>query len=692
MSTRFMSFCRDNWGIFHFQRLFALLLLLAFFNPSIHAQTYSSSVTGVVTDPSNAVVPKAAVTLTDVGKGFLFKTATDATGRYIFRDLPPSAYRLSVEAPGFQRFTQEGITLDVQQHAVLDVKLVLGSTAQTVEINAAAPVLATQDAVTGQEVDRTLMNDLPLIGRSAYDLAFLAPGVTQPALGTASIPVLTPIEGSSGSNFISNGGRNITGDFLLDGVTTTANDYQVKYPVYMPSIDAIQEFKVEQNNFSADIGYSGGTVVNVVMRSGTNQFHGTLYEFFRNSALDSNNWFNNSSGIGIPPLRYNDFGGVIGGPIRKDRTFFFFDYEGSRKRTLATFAGGVPSAAERTGNFAELCGGPNGPAPGATFNAQGVCSDPNGQIWDPYTGVFTPSLGGPVRGTFIPFNNMTTYQSPGSPLLAGTPLQLPATPGNLINPVAKTMMSYFALPNVAVGTPAYNPYVNWGGSGAGLFNDNHFDVRLDHRLSDRTQVNGRYSYDWGFEQTPLCWDNALDPCSSGPVHPGSTSISLSATHNMSPNTLLSVAYGFTRGGWLQSGVAGLFPNFNPVTTLGMPSYILDSGVRESPFIYVGGGYASAGPNNLGQQGWSIANEVRQTHDLIASLDHITGHHEIKAGGEWRISQSNTWLPGYPSGEFSFDQFGTSQQPFAVGGDGMASFLTGTSTDGSGATCSPSPPP
>jgi hypothetical protein len=373
-------------------RLTPVLMFLAFFSPTVQAQTYSSTLTGVVTDPSGAVVPNAAATLTDVGKGFSFKAKTDGTGRYVFRNLPPSTYRLSVQAPGFERSAHDGIVLDVQQNAVLDVKLLLGSTAQTVEVNAAAPVLATQDAVTGQEVDRTLMNDLPLVGRSAYDLTFLAPGVTLPALGTSSIPVLTPIEGSSGNNFISNGERNITGDFLLDGVTTTANDYQVKYPVYMPSIDAVQEFKVEQNNFSADIGFSGGTVVNVIMRSGTNQFHGTLYEFFRNSGLDSNNFFNNSGGIGIPPLRYNDFGGAIGGPIRKNRTFFFYDYEGSRKRSLATFAAGVPSAAERTGDFGELCGEANGPAPGATFNSQGVCSNPDGQIWDPYSGVYNPSL------------------------------------------------------------------------------------------------------------------------------------------------------------------------------------------------------------------------------------------------------------------------------------------------------------
>jgi len=519
-----------------------LVLLLGLGQGRALAQLYAGSISGLVTDSSGAVIPGAHLTLTDRERGFTFAATTDTAGRYLFRDLAPSTYRLVIEAPGFASYVRDGIAVAVKQSASVDAQLVVGATKQQVEVTAGAPLLATQDAVTGQEVDRTFMNNLPLIGRSAYELAFLAPGVTQPALGTASIPVLTPIAGSSGTNFISNGGRNITSDILLDGVTTTANDYQVKYPVYMPSIDAIQEFKVEQNNFSADIGYSGSTVVNVILRSGTNSFHGTLYEFLRNSALDSNNWFNNRNNIGIPPLRYNDFGGAIGGPIRKDKSFFFFDFEGSRKRTLTTYAAGVPSAGERTGDFGELCA-----YNGGTFNAQGICSNPQGQVWDPYSGVYTPSLGGPVRQTFIPFNNMLTFQSAGSPLLNGTPLQLPATPGNLINPVAKAMMSYFPLPNVAVGTAAYNPYANWAGSGTGMFNDNRFDVRIDHRISERTQVNGRYSYDWGFEQTPLCWNNPLDPCSTGPVHPGATSISLNATHNLCPNTLLNVSYGFTRG-------------------------------------------------------------------------------------------------------------------------------------------------
>jgi Carboxypeptidase regulatory-like domain len=662
--------------------LFLLLILSLFAVTPAKAQLYTASLTGIVKDSSGAIIPGAKATMIDRAKGTYYSAVSDAHGRYLFLSVPPSTYSLKVEARGFKTYEQQGITLAVNQSASVEVVLQVGSITQTVNVSGAAPLLRTQDAVTGQEVTRTDINDLPLIGRDAYDLTELAPGVTPPATGTASIPVLTPIEGSSDNNYISNGGRNLETDVLLDGVTSTVNDYQVRYPAYMPSIDAIQEFNVEQNNFSADTGFSGGTVINVILRSGTNQFHGSLYEFFRDGSLDANNWFNNASNIPIPPLRYNDFGGTIGGPIRKDKTFFFFDYEGSREGEMATYTAGVPSAAEKGGDFSGLCGEPNGPAPGATFNAQGMCSNPNGQLWDPYSGVFNANLGGPVRQTFIPFNNMATFQSAGSPLLDGTVLQLPARPGNLIDPVAEKMFSYFPAPNVAVGTPAYNPYDNWAGSGTSIFNDNHFDAKIDSHVSNRVQLSGRFSDDWGYQQVAMCWDNPLDPCSTGPISPGSQSVALNAVYSVSPNKLLNLSYGFVRGDWIRGGVDAWFPSFSPVTTLGMPSYIMDSGVRQSPFITLGQ-YVTAGPNNLGEQGWSIGNEPRLTHDVLGNFDDIAGRHEFKTGAEFRVDQANSWLPGTPTGDFYFDQFGTSEDPAANGGDALASFLTGTSTDGYG---------
>ena len=372
------------------------------------AQLYTGSVTGVVADPSGAIVPNAQIRLVDEAKGFAFTAATDSVGRYTFRQVPPGTYKISVEAQGFRGETQSGVKLDISQNVTVNFSLEVGMASQTVEISEAAALLSTQDATTGQTVNRKFINDLPLISRSVTDLAYLTPGITEADAGC---------QGCSQNNFISNGGRNATADMLLDGVTVTNFEQNsgIQVPTYTPSVDAVEEFTVQQTNFSAEYGFSGGTIVNMVTRSGSNQFHGSLYEFFRNQKLDANNWFNNQSGVPIAALRNNNFGGTVGGPIKKDKTFFFFDYDGTRSRTAASSQVGVPSAAERTGNFGELCG-----YAGGSFDSNGRCSSDGGQLWDPYTGLYSADAGGPVRSAYIPFNNLSTYMSPGSPFLNGT--------------------------------------------------------------------------------------------------------------------------------------------------------------------------------------------------------------------------------------------------------------------------------
>jgi hypothetical protein len=642
----------------------------------LHAQNFTASVVGAVRDPSGALVPGAKVTLTNTNNGFTYSAPTDSTGEYVIRNLEPSVYRLKVEAQGFKTYEQPGIVLVVQQNARQDVTLEVGSTVQTVQVTAAAPLLQSQDAQLGQVVNQEFMLELPLVGRDATQLIALAPGMTPGPGGNAG--------NDNGYNVISNGMRTEQMDITLDGMTETSPDFEIRQNNYIPSIDAIEEFKVAQNNFSADQGWSGSTIVNMVMRSGTNQFHGTAYEFAQNNVFDANNFFANESGSPIPVLHWNDFGGTFGGPIQKNKTFFFFDYEGSRTSSMSVYNVGVPSAAERAGNFAELCGGdgPNGPAPDGTFNAQGMCSDPNGQLWDPYSGVYNASYEGPVRSAFIPFNNLATYQSPGSPLLAGTPFALPATPGNLINPVAQKIMSYFAVPNYNLGTSAYNPYNNFLLSAPSPNSYNGFDIKIDRRFGDRTQLSGRLSWMHDFSLLPNCWSNAWDPCSDGNNDAGDTDIQLRGTHNFGPNKLLSVNYGFTRFWFHVYGVAAEYPNYNFVTDTGMPSYMMASGTPATPAISIGGSYLSPTCcGYIGQQGWTTAYMVPFTHDFLTSLDWIRGHHDIKFGGELRVEQENAWDPGYINGNFSFSQYGTSQYPSAGGGDAMATFLTGTNALG-----------
>jgi hypothetical protein len=643
-----------------------ILASLLLFDLPLQAQIYSGSLTGVVTDPSGAVVPEAKVKLTDVDKGFAYDTETDSTGRYVLRSLPPGKYRLSVALAGFNTFVQDGIVLTVNQNATVDVSLQLGAETQTVEVVAAASVLSTQDAVTGQEVNRTFINDLPLLGRSVFDLAFLSPGVTQPAQNT----------GGPTNNFISNGGRNATADILLDGVTTTNQEQNsgIQVPLYSPSVDEVQEFKVQQSNFSAESGLSGGTIINMVSRSGTNEFHGSAYEFLRNNALTANNWFNNESGVELAARRYNLFGATVGGPIKKDRTFFFFVYEGVRDRQAVTHSAGVPSDAMRNGDFGEICG--------SGFDASGKCLDEEGQLWDPYSGVYDSDEGGPVRSAFIPNNNLATYQSPGNPNLNGTGYQLPARPGNLIDPVALKMMQYFPPPNKGVGTDGYDRFSNWIGSGSAPFANDQFDIKIDHSFSERDRLSAKFARAVSNSHSVGCYNNPGDPCNTGPNDTHVHLFSLNHVHTFNPKTLLNFTYGLTREYFFTQGGLADYPDVDQVTTLGLPTYMLSSGVKFLPSINVEN-YEMPADAIVGGQPWSLYRQGDETHHLLVSLSRVQGRHDLKFGGEMRMHRMNSFFPGTPGGLPTFSPLGTSRTPSSGDGDDMASFLTGVGQGGWG---------
>jgi hypothetical protein len=663
----------DRGGLRWLGSILLLVCLWICVSLTASAQVIVGSITGVVSDPTGAVVPGARVLLTDINKGYTYNAVTDSVGRYVILDVPAANYKLTVEATGFKTSTQEGITLDVAARLAIDLKLQIGATTQTVEVTGAAPVLQTQDAVTGQEVDRSAINDLPLVDRSVLDLAFLAPGVIQ-------------VPGSSygfgtGLNFVSNGGRNDTSDLLIDGVTASSYEpnSNIYTPLFQPNVDAVQEFKIMQNNYSAEEGFSGNTYINMVMRSGTDSFHGDVYEFDRNKDFDSQNYFaNQSASPQLASLHRNQFGGSIGGPIRKDKTFFFFDFDGVREDSGDTRFGSVPDAAERQGDFSELCTRTTGVnPPNGKFGAGGVCSNSNGQLWDPYSGIYVAGTGRELQVP-IPFNNMANFTSAGNPNLNGTGFQLAPVAGNLIDPVAQKMMTYYPMPNSHVGNATlYNPYNNWGTSGTDTSHNNQWDLRIDQRFSEKMAFNARYSMSSGPYHGLNCYGNALDPCTQGPGTGGSRQVALSLNYTFSPTTLLSVSLGFTRGLSDTKGIAKDFPSFSPVTTLGLPSYIETDGTISSSNFYMYGGYASPnGSESIGAQPWSVYKNGNQVYHLVSTLTHVAGRHELKFGGEWRIQQQNWFQDGAPGGVQIVQQYGTSQYPWWGGGDAMASFLTG----------------
>ena len=651
---------------------------------SCWGQLNTGTVAGTVRDPTGAVVPNARVTLTDTAKGFTYTSVTDNNGLFAIRSLPAATYTQRVELTGFTPYERPNIALEVGGNINADVTLAVATAGQTVTVNeAAAPMLQTEDAVTGQTLNRTFINALPLIGRQVFDLAFLAPGVA-PATGQAY-----GAGSSAGNNFVSDGSRNAQSDILIDGVSTTNYEQNSGFvvPLFTPSVDAVQEFRVEQTNFSAEYGFTGGTVINVVTRSGTNQFHGSAYEFWRNDILNANSFFNNKNGAPNPKYRWNDFGGTFGGPIKKDRIFFFGDYEGQRQITSGSRFSGVPSAAERAGNFGELCG-----RAGGTFNSAGVCSVQSGQLYDPYANLVQYN-GGTFRTTPIPFNNLATYASPanGSPAaltyayqgqtLHGTGTPLPSTmnivrnvAGNLINPVAlKSINNYFPLPTVAPGSPGYDPYHNFYGTASAFNNPNQFDIKIDARLTDRDQlsVHEGTRYDNSLNGANVL-GNVFESNSAGTITGSVITSSLNYTHTFNPTTVMTATAGYTHQFQDEPGLAASYPNFNPVTSLGFPSYMLASGTISAPVVQLG-------PyGNYGSGGWGTIINGNDVLQLIASVAHTAGNHDLHVGAELRVHRINYYQPGIPGGVFNFQQGGTSQVA-SQGGDSLASFLVGFPT-------------
>jgi hypothetical protein len=643
--------------------LIALLGLVAAIPAPVWAQAYTSSLTGLVTDPSGAAVPGVDVRLTDVNKGYDYTAQSDSSGRYLVRSLPPGTYRLTATATGFKASVREGIVLNIDVNTNLDVRLEVGEPQQTVQVVGEAPLLATQDAVQGQTLSRSFVNDLPLLGRSVLDLARLAPGVTRPAgsgYGTGEM-----------NNIVVNGSRNSNADVLVDGVSANIiiSHGGVQATVEAPVVDAVQEFKI-QTNFSADVaGYSGNSVINLVVRSGTNQFHGNLWEFFRNDKLAANDWFNNLYGNPRSILRYNQFGGTVGGPIKKNKTFFFFDYEGYRTKSPNTATLGVPSALERKGDFGEICG------PG--FDANGMCKDPAGQLWDPYTGVFDANKGGAVRSGYIPNNNLATYQSPGNPKLNGTGYQLPARQGNLIDPVASNVMQNYPAPNITG-----NRFANYFTPYSTPENKNTYGIKVDHSFSEKDRMSARFTRRSDTQVTPNVFGNALDPFSLGLQSYNAYQGVLNYTHVLNPRTLLNVSLGYivnpVKGG------AGLldtnYPKYDISKDLGFPEYMKASGLRATPGITISN-YASAGPT-IGNVPWGFFWQTPETHHLLVTLSRLQGRHDLKFGWEGRLRRVSFLQPNSAAGVFDFSYTGTSQLPASGGGDAMASLLMGVGDGGS----------
>jgi hypothetical protein len=590
-------------------RTLTLILITVLASLNVAAQQITGSIRGTVQDPSGAIVRGATVTAKQVETGLTRAVLSGRQGEYVLVELPIGHYQLEVQAKGFQAYLQQGISLDVNQNATIAIQLRLGSETQQVEVSANAALVQSTVSSLGQTVMEHELLDLPLDGRNFSQLGTLQPGVVP------LTPGLLEAGGPARENqaYAVDGQRPESNNFMIDGadnVSSVDGGFVLK-----PPIDAIAEFKILSHNANAEFGRNTGSTTNIVTRSGSNSFHGALWEFMRNDAMDSSDYFTRN----VQPLKQNQFGGTFGGPLRKDKTFFFGYYEGFRNREGETVAATVPTAAERQGNFGQECTD----LAGASFDpGSGLCSNPQGQLT--------------FFGTPVPFNQMTLF-----------------TP---IDPTASNVLPFFPLPNSGengfIATQTLSE------------NNNQFGVRLDHYLSRADTLNFRYMFSSGPTTDPLSPVGANVPGFPVGEYNRAQNFVAQETHIFSPTTIGVARFSYLRNTFLLDQHL----NHESLPDLGFQYDPTLPSAAGPPFIQVGG-YASVGDPITGPR-----NTVQNTFDLSGSLSWIHGRHEFKFGGGYRRDQVNA-LQGIATNGFfvfagipSFESF--------LYNDGFANYLSG----------------
>src|SRR3984885_4173956 len=410
---------------------------------NLAAQQITGSLRGTVLDPSGAIVQAATITAKQIETGLTRTATTDHQGDYVLIELPVGHYQLEVKARGFQTYLQQGISLDVNETATVSVRLMVGSETQQVRVTADADLVQSTVSSLGQTVMEREILDLPLDGRDFSRLGLLQPGVVPltPGLLEAGGPA------RAGQAYAVDGQRPESNNFMIDGADNV-NAVDAGY-VLKPPIDAIAEFRIMTHNADAEFGRNTGSTTNIITRSGTNSFHGAAWEFLRNDAFAASDYFTQT----VQPLKQNQFGGTFGGPIVKDKTFFFGYYEGFRNRQGETDSATVPSLLQRQGNFSEMC------VKGFTA---GFCNNPGHQLYSLFTGQPVP----------VPNNIL---------------------PG--IDPTSQNILPFFPLPNSGLNT-----FISTESKSE---TNDQFGIRLDHYLSSSDTLNFRYMFSGGPTTDPL---------------------------------------------------------------------------------------------------------------------------------------------------------------------------------------------
>lgn len=601
-----------------------VFLILMFIVPMISlAQAGQAELTGTVTDAGGASVAGARVRLTEIANGITRETTTDADGAFVFTNQRPGVYHVSFQASGFGELVRENVTLTTGERIRLDETLAVAGVGATVTISSDAPLLRSETSSLGQVIDNRKVVGLPLNGRNFLQLVGLAPGVAQPPR-TAEGPSFPRI----------NGGRPRVNEYLFDGVSVLQPEPgQI---AFFPVVDAIAEFKVEINNPPAEFGRFNGGVINLTTKSGTNDFRGSVFEFFRNEALNARNLFAPANQP-KPVFRRNQFGFVLGGRIIRDKTFFFADYQGTRQSIGRIRTSTVPTLAQRNGNFASSLGAQIGTS---------TVTDTNGNTIPLRVGqIFRPSDKRAYAGNIVPLSDF--------------------------DPAALRLLQRYPIPTA---TGAANNFTRVGNEGQ---NQDQFDVRIDRRLNDNATVFGRYSFakDLSVPVTPFAdGSGALTGSAIGTTDTRADSLVLNYTQIFQPSLLNELRFGYTRRRVGRRSVA-LVGN-NTELLRGIPD---TAAFRDSlPTVTIAGFQQLGSAANTNTD---FSTDVTQIYDAVS---YQTGKHSFKFGGDFRYERLNVLQPPSPTGQFTFNNILTNSTgalgaPTAAAnqtGNSLASFLLG----------------
>ena len=579
------------------RRRVPLAALLALFVPVyVAAQSVSGTILGTVTDTSGSVIPSAKVTIVNEGTGLTRTVQTDTNGEFTAPSLPTGKYTVITELTGFKTMTMSNIDVGVDQRVRIDTKLEVGTMTESVSVEAASPLVQTSSSELGTTVTSAQIEALPLNGRNFVNLTRTLPGVLRGIPG-ANIDGAGSLAWRASASFSANGQRTRDNNFMLDGVDN--NETWLQTVVIFPSVDALDEFKLQTSTYSAEYGRSLGGVVNLQIKSGTNALRGSAFEFHRDDAFDANNFFNNRAHRNKPDFKQNQFGGTLGGPVFRDKTFFFGDYQGHREDQGQTFLSTVPTRAMRSGDFSEL----------------------TRVIYDPQTGQ-------PFPGNIIP--------------------------GDRLDTVAKNILSQLYPEPNTTGSRAANGQVinNYLINPVKHRQDNQFDVKVDHNLSKTNRFFTRYSFEKTHRLQPatLPHGDAGATFGAGDGNIKAQSVAFNDTQTLGNNLLNEFRFGWSS---IKFFMTSIDYGTNPAAAVGIP------GINFSPVTSAMTQLTFQNIRNLGANSNQPLVTNQNDFQLFDNVTRTAGKHTMKAGGSITLRSREILNADNIVGQFQFNNNQTS---------------------------------